>query len=52
MSRTIRKYTDEFKKDAVTYVESHPELALQAAAENLGIPQNTLYGWIKHITES
>lgn len=44
---TIRHYTDDFKVDSVQYVEMHPELTLNQAAEHLGIPKETLYGWIK-----
>ena len=44
---TIRRYTDDFKRDAVAYVESHPELPLQEAANYLGMPKDTLYGWVK-----
>lgn len=44
---TIRRYTDDFKKDAVRYVEEHPDVPLQQAAEYLGMPKDTLYGWIK-----
>ena len=47
MSTTIRHYTDDFKRDAVQYVESHPEMTLKQAAEYLGLPKETLYGWIK-----
>ena len=42
MSRT---YTQDFKKDALSYVRSHRELTLTEAAANLGIPKGTLYGW-------
>lgn len=44
---TIRRYTDDFKKDAVQYVEAHPDMSLQQAADYLGMPKETLYGWIK-----
>lgn len=44
---TIRRYTDDFKKDAVRYVEEHPDMTLQQAAEYLGMPKETLYGWVK-----
>ena len=47
MSRTMRTYTSDFKQDAVQYVEDHPELSLQKAAENLNVPKETLYGWVK-----
>lgn len=41
-----RTYTEEFKKDAVRYTLEHPELTNREAAKNLGIPYDTLYGWI------
>lgn len=44
---TIRHYTEEFKRDAVQYVEAHPEMPIQQAAEYLGMPKETLYGWVK-----
>lgn len=47
MSRKIKTYDAEFKNDAVDYVEKHPELSVQSVAEMLGIPRDTLYGWIK-----
>ena len=47
MSRTIRTYSPDFKQDAVQYVEAHPELTLQKAAQNLNVPKETLYGWVK-----
>ena len=44
---TIRRYTDDFKQDAVQYVEAHPDMTLQQAADYLGMPKETLYGWVK-----
>ena len=48
MSKTMRTYSTEFKQDAIRYVETHPELTMKIAADNLGVPKDTLYGWIKH----
>ena len=42
-----RTYTAEFRRDAVRYTREHPELTNEEAAKNLGIPFNTLYGWIR-----
>ncbi len=42
-----RTYTAEFKRDAVRYVKEHKELTNHEAAENLGVPYHTLYGWVK-----
>lgn len=47
MSKTIRRYTPDFKKDAVDYVETHPDMTIQAASEYLDVPKETLYGWVK-----
>ena len=51
MSKTIRRYSSDFKHDAVQYavqyVESHPDISMQDAADNLGMPKDTLYGWVK-----
>jgi transposase len=50
MTRKIRTYTEEFKQECVT-------LALKAesisqTAKDLGIPEGTLYGWVKSITQN
>lgn len=42
-----RRYTRDFKQDAVQYMEDHPEMTLQQVADYLGIPKETLYGWVK-----
>lgn len=42
-----KKYTPEFKEDAVRYCEDHPEINNHQKAEYLGVPYHTLYGWIK-----
>lgn len=44
---TIRHYTDDFKRDAIQYVESHPEMTMEQAAQYLAMPKETLYGWVK-----
>lgn len=44
---TLRHYTDDFRKDAVQYAEEHPDMTLQQTADYLGVPRDTLYGWIK-----
>ena len=46
MSHT-RRYSDDFKKDAIQYVETHPDMTIQQTADYLGMPKETLYGWIK-----
>lgn len=42
-----RTYTQDFVNDAVRYVEAHPDLTMKDAANNLGIPKETLYGWVR-----
>ena len=44
---TIRRYTDDFKRDAVAYVQDHPNITMQESADSLGMPKETLYGWVK-----
>lgn len=43
----MKTYTDDIKRDALDYVKKHPDLSYKAVAERLGIPKETLYGWIK-----
>lgn len=47
MSRIIKTYSAEFKQDAIEYMETHPELTIKDVAKNLGVPKDTLYGWVK-----
>ena len=42
-----RTYTDEFKRDALRYLEEHPDIDKKVAASYLDIPYDTLYGWWK-----
>ena len=42
-----RTYTEEFKKDCLDYLKAHPDMTRKEAAENLGVPKDTLYGWHK-----
>lgn len=39
-----RQYDDEFKVQAVKLAE---KIGQSKAAEELGIPKNTLYGWVR-----
>ena len=43
-----RKYTNEFKRDALKYLEEHPDMDKKVAASYLNVPYDTLYGWWKH----
>ena len=44
---TPKRYTADFKNDAVKYVESHPEMTVFQISKHLGIPKDTLYSWVK-----
>ena len=46
------KYTNDFCKDAVKYVDNHPELTIKEVAGYLGIPKDTLYGWTRTETRN
>ena len=43
----MKTYTKEFKQDAINYVESHPAMTMETAANYLNMPKETLYGWVK-----
>ena len=42
-----RKYSDEFKRNALEYIKDHPDVNMRVCAEYLGLPYDTLYGWYK-----
>ena len=42
-----KRYSQEFKEDAVRYRQEHPELSLKKAAENLGVSDSGLKNWMK-----
>ena len=42
-----RKYSDEFKRNALEYIKGHPDVDMRVCAEYLGLPYDTLYGWYK-----
>ena len=42
MSRQTKQYSQQFKQDAVKYVQELPELTLAECARNLGIGLSTL----------
>ena len=46
------KYTNDFRKDAIKYVDNHPELTIKEVAGYLGIPKDTLYGWTRTETRN
>ena len=43
---TQKKYSQEFKNDAVEYRKSHAELSLKTCAANLGVSPVSLREWI------
>jgi transposase len=47
MGNVNRKYTDEFKEEAVNLALKSP--AISQAAESLGIPAGTLYSWVEQL---
>lgn len=42
-----KQYTEEFKKDAVRYLNEHPELGYEKCAKNLGIGKTILSVWVQ-----
>ena len=44
MTRLVRKYTKEFKQEAVNLALKSP--SVESTAKELGIPTATLHGWI------
>ena len=47
MPRSVRKYTKEFKQEAVNLAFKLPSIS--QAAEELGIPVGTLHTWIQQL---
>ena len=45
MSRQTKQHSQQFKQDAVKYVQEHPDLTLVECAKNLGIGLSTLSRW-------
>ena len=46
-TRSQQTYTSDFKRDALKYIEEHPDMSIKSVAYNLGVPPDTLYGWTK-----
>lgn len=46
------QYTEEFKKNAVTYWKEHPELGIGKCSKNLGISKSALSTWGKAYVEN
>lgn len=47
MTRSVRRYTKEFKQEAVQLALKSPSIS--KTAEELGIPLATLHTWINHL---
>lgn len=47
MTRSVRKYTKEFKQEAINLALKSPSVV--KTAEELGIPAVTLHGWINKL---
>lgn len=44
MTKSSKRYTQEFKQDSVSYALSCPSVT--SAAKSLGIPEATLHNWV------
>ena len=51
MARKIRTYTEEFKQECVTPLALKSE-SISQTAKDLGIPEGTLYSWVKSTTST
>lgn len=51
MPNRAKRYTKQFKEDAVAYAHDHSDLSKNALANNLGIAPSTLSGWLKKADE-
>ena len=51
MSNHAKRYTKQFKEDAVAYARDHSDLSVNALANNLGIAPSTLGKWLKKADE-
>ena len=47
-----KRYSKQFKNDAVQYRHDHPEVSLQDAASHLGISESALKNWLKSAQEN
>lgn len=45
MSRKVKRYTEEFRQEAVRLALKSPNI--DATAKELGVPGATLHGWVK-----
>ncbi|NLM18289.1 MAG: transposase [Candidatus Riflebacteria bacterium] len=42
-----KRYSKQFKEDALLYVQEHPDLSISQCARNLGINENTFRTWLR-----
>ena len=40
-------YSKDLKRDALKFIEEHPDMKIKDVADRLGIPVGTLYDWNK-----
>lgn len=52
MANKRRQFDLQFKKDAVRYVELHPDISHEQCAMNLNIGRSTLSHWLKEESEN
>lgn len=52
MANKRRQFDLQFKKDAVRYVELHPDFSHEQCAMNLNIGRSTLSRWLKEASEN
>ena len=45
--RQRKRYSEEFKADAVKLVDSRPEVSINKIADELGVPQTVLNEWVR-----
>ena len=50
--RTMRRYSDEFKRELVHYAHSHPDKRLIDLAIEFDVPMGTFSKWIKQYTHA
>ena len=43
----MSSYTKDFKRDALQYIDEHPDMKIKDIADYLGVPVGTLYDWHK-----
>ena len=44
-------YSNDFKRDALLYIQEHPEMKIKDIADYLGVPAGTLYDWNKNLND-